>query len=234
MHPPIEPIDCYCGRGPSCSYCGHRWNSKGSGGRSRNFRGLETAFDGIFASWVTDEVLVMSRPSSRTINEYELPSKFLEAGIRLVVCCQEPGEHATCGDGVLPSGLAYRPDEFTSKGIDHLHKYWEDLEVPSFEQMTVIVRKMHETTSRGYKVSVHCHAGLGRAPLSALCFLAHRHPTESPESLLSLVRRRRGPVLNGEQEDFYFQFVQWWRSQDVESLLSDKDGEKDTGLGNDA
>lgn len=85
---------------------------------------------------------------------------------------QEVGEHAGCGDGILPgSGFSYTPERFMSYGIFHYNFSWRDMGCPALDYTLNIVQVVAFTIDAGHKIAVHCHAGLGRTGLVIACYL---------------------------------------------------------------
>ncbi|KXS09621.1 phosphatases II [Gonapodya prolifera JEL478] len=209
----MAPYICTACGGPKCMYCGHNWRKWWTRGGSR-YRGHETDVEGLYGTWVTDTLLLMSRPSTRINREYSLPTRLHSSGIRAIVCLQEVGEHPFCGDNLQESGLSYMPDEFEREGIKFINPSWEDLNVPTVEHMLNVVKFMYGIISAGGKVAVHCHAGLGRAGLTGCCYLLYSDSTQTSESVLDLVRRKRssGTVQNDKQEQFLRDFEAFARA----------------------
>jgi protein tyrosine phosphatase domain-containing protein 1 len=84
---------------------------------------------------ITDDILAMQRPSTRLIKEYNLVNVFLEKNIRAIFNLQSPFEHASCGDGIEPSGFSYIPEHWMDNGISYYNFGWTDMEVPEMETM---------------------------------------------------------------------------------------------------
>ncbi|XP_059898613.1 protein tyrosine phosphatase domain-containing protein 1 isoform X3 [Gadus macrocephalus] len=73
----------------------------------------DQAIVGLYSSWVTDDLLAMSRPSTEIIEKYKIIDQFKRNGITTVINLQKPGEHASCGNTLEPdSGFSYRPEVF--------------------------------------------------------------------------------------------------------------------------
>jgi protein tyrosine phosphatase domain-containing protein 1 len=100
---------------------------------------------------------------------------------------QEVGEHAGCGDGILPaSGFSYTPERFMSHGIFHYNFSWRDMGCPALDYTLNIVQVVAFTIDAGRKIAVHCHAGLGRTGLVIACYLVFTDrftPTEVRSAL---------------------------------------------------
>ncbi|KAI9025408.1 protein-tyrosine phosphatase-like protein [Hyaloraphidium curvatum] len=193
-----------CG-GPKCMYCGHNWKRWWHPEGAR-YQGLATDMPGVNATWVTSEMLALSRPSSRIIREYDL---FQRSGVKLLINLTEHGEHPYCGDNLAPgSGFSYYPSEFEDHGIAYINPAWEDLGVPSLELMDSVVEECKRVVERGGKVATHCHAGMGRTGLVIACFLIGRGM--DPEDALKKVRSRRtGAVQSPSQEEFLVRYKEF-------------------------
>ncbi|KAG8576564.1 hypothetical protein GDO81_009902 [Engystomops pustulosus] len=93
------------------------------GGRECRYEGPEDwtleqqAIRGLYSSWITDQILATSRPSTRLIQNYNITEQFHKYGVRSLVNAQLPWEHGHCGDSLDPqSGFSYRPQDFMDSG----------------------------------------------------------------------------------------------------------------------
>eukprot|EP00842_Homolaphlyctis_polyrhiza_P003122 jgi/Hompol1/3810/HPOL_006754-RA len=112
------------------------------------------AVDGLFSSWITDNIMAMQRPSTRLINEYKIIQKFQELGIRSIFNLQEAGEHASCGDGnEASSGFSYLPETWMDNGIFYYNFGWPDMGIPDCEVMLNIVQVMSYALESDKKVA---------------------------------------------------------------------------------
>ncbi|HMO56866.1 MAG TPA: dual specificity protein phosphatase [Roseiflexaceae bacterium] len=67
---------------------------------------------------------------------------------------------------------AERHDEFSGPPpARHLRVPVEDFHAPTIEQLQVACEFLEDTHRAGHPTLVHCHAGVGRAPLTAAAFL---------------------------------------------------------------
>ncbi|KAL2919716.1 hypothetical protein HK105_200630 [Polyrhizophydium stewartii] len=160
----MSAIHCFFCGGKECKYENWRlWTPD-------KYAGVN-AIDGLYSSWITDDILAMQRPSTRLINEYGLVKKFQECGIRSIFNLQESGEHASCGDGIEPSsGFSYLPETWMDNGIFYYNFGWTDMDTPDNETMMNIVQVMSYALESRKKIAVHCHAGLG---LTIACYLVY-------------------------------------------------------------
>uniref|UniRef100_A0A3Q1H2R7 Uncharacterized protein n=1 Tax=Anabas testudineus TaxID=64144 RepID=A0A3Q1H2R7_ANATE len=68
---------------------------------------------GLFSSWVTDDIIAMTRPSNHLIEKYNIIEQFHKLNIKSIINMQFPGEHAHCGPPLDPeSGFTYSPQTF--------------------------------------------------------------------------------------------------------------------------
>ena len=166
------------------------------------------AFKGMHCSWVGDHCLAMQRPSTRINTQHGIPPAFAAAGIKAIICLQEPGEHQHCGDGIhASSGLSYTPEEFMKHDVSFYHFPWRDMDVPDIDTAMRIAQVMTFTVDNGGKVAVHCHAGLGRTGLVIACWLVLGGVASSAAAAVSFVRRyRRGALQTRKQVRFVHEF----------------------------
>ncbi|XP_013406069.1 protein tyrosine phosphatase domain-containing protein 1 isoform X1 [Lingula anatina] len=149
----------------------------------------EMAITGLFSHWVTENILAMARPNSTNMQKHDLLEKFNDAGIKSIINLQKPGEHASCGYGLHSLGFSYDPQEFMDKGIFFYNFGWKDYGVASMSTILDMVKVMQFAVSQG-KVSIHCHAGLGRTGVLIACFLVFNNRIEADEAI-QFVRLKR-------------------------------------------
>jgi hypothetical protein len=193
-----------------CLFC------RGKGCKYENYenwlhtRNTHNAIEGVFSNWITDEVLAMARPSTRTLREYDIIGQFRAAGVGAVFNLQQPGEHRRCGDGVTDAdGFSYAPDEFTSQGIAFHNLGWRDMSAPTCEAMLDIVQLVAGAIVRCGKVAIHCHAGLGRTGLVAAAYLVLEHRLSPHDAIAHVRLRRPGSLQNKSQEQFLHDFARY-------------------------
>jgi protein-tyrosine phosphatase len=104
------------------------------------------------------------------------------------------------GIRVVLSLQAEYEDRFTGPDpIRTLRLHVPDFHAPSLEQLTEGVQFIAAAHAEELPVLVHCHAGVGRAPATAIAYLmAHRGM--SLDSAIAMIRAAR-PIIsvNGEQ-----------------------------------
>ncbi len=69
----------------------------------------------------------------------------------------------------------------------------QDFTAPSLEQLTLGVSFISRAHADGLPVLVHCHAGVGRAPIMAAAYLVANRNL-SPEAALAIIRKAR-PII---------------------------------------
>lgn len=88
----------FCG-GASCKLEDYRTNTK-----------LPNALNGVHSNWITNNIVAMQRLSERIIAAHNVYAQLKEKNIMTVLNLQEPGEHASCGDGLVGHcGFSYFP-----------------------------------------------------------------------------------------------------------------------------
>ncbi|KAI8916281.1 hypothetical protein EDD86DRAFT_222199 [Gorgonomyces haynaldii] len=194
----MSTLHCmFCG-GKECKYENYKlWNTEKSG---------KNAIDGLYSSWITPEILAMQRPSSRLIKEFDLTNVFQKNGIGAVFNLQQSGEHASCGDGIHPSGFSYLPEEWMDKGIYYYNFGWQDMETPEMQTILDIVQVMAYSIKKTGKIAVHCHAGLGRTGLSIACYLIFSESIKAESAILLVRSKRPGSVQTQKQVQFVNNF----------------------------
>ncbi|KAM4036533.1 protein tyrosine phosphatase domain-containing protein 1-like isoform 2-T2 [Anomaloglossus baeobatrachus] len=176
------------------------------GGRECRYEGPEDwtveqqAIRGLYSSWITDEILATSRPSTRLIQDHNITEQFHKYGIRSLINAQHPWEHGYCGDSLDPeSGFSYRPQDFMDSGIP----------VPRIlDAVKVIAFALREG-----RVAVHCHAGLGRTGLLIACYLIYACRVRAADAIRFLRLRRPGSIQTRSQVSLVCEFALFLSSQ---------------------
>ncbi|KAI8996113.1 protein-tyrosine phosphatase-like protein [Gaertneriomyces semiglobifer] len=151
-----------------CFFCG------GKDCKYENWRvWSDVAIEGLYSSWITDTILATARPSTRLMKAHSIVKSFQQKNITAVFCLQEPGEHASCGDGVQSNGWSYNVEDFMDAGIHWYWFGWRDMDVPDVKHMLRLVQVMASVIEIGGGIAVHCHAGLGRTGLAIACYLVY-------------------------------------------------------------
>ncbi|KAM8972160.1 protein tyrosine phosphatase domain-containing protein 1-like [Pelodytes ibericus] len=189
------------------------------GGRDCRYEGPEVwsleqqAVKGLYSSWITDEILAMSRPSSRLINEYNITEQFNRYGIRSLVNAQLPWEHPYCGDSLDPqSGFSYRPQDFMDSGISFYNFSLPDFGVVPVPRVLDAVKVIAFALREG-KVAVHCHAGLGRTGVLIACYLIFACRARAADVIQFVRLRRPGSIQTGSQVSLVCDFALFLTSQ---------------------
>uniref|UniRef100_A0A8C5WCL9 Uncharacterized protein n=1 Tax=Leptobrachium leishanense TaxID=445787 RepID=A0A8C5WCL9_9ANUR len=189
------------------------------GGRECRYEGPEgwsleqQAVKGLYSSWVTDEILAMSRPSTRLIKDYNITEQFHRFGIRSVVNAQIPFEHPYCGDSLDPqSGFSYRPQDFMDSGISFYNFSLPDFGVVSVPRILDAVKVIAFALQEG-KIAVHCHAGLGRTGFLIACYLVFACRATAADVIRFVRLRRPGSIQTGGQVSLVCDFALFLSSQ---------------------
>ncbi|XP_012693979.1 protein tyrosine phosphatase domain-containing protein 1 isoform X2 [Clupea harengus] len=175
---------------------GHMQCSMTCGGRACKYENPsrwsdeEQAIKGLYSSWITDNLLAMSRPSTEIIEKYHIIEQFQRCSLKTVINLQRPGEHASCGNPLeVESGFTYRPEIFMEAGIYFYNFGWKDYGVASLTTILDMVKVMSFAIQEG-KMAIHCHAGLGRTGVLLACYLVFNSRMSADQAIL-FVRAKR-------------------------------------------
>ncbi|KAM9313404.1 protein tyrosine phosphatase domain-containing protein 1-like [Gastrophryne carolinensis] len=189
------------------------------GGRECRYEGPEVwtveqqAIQGLYSSWITDEILATSRPSTRLIQEHNITDQFHKYGIRSVVNAQIPWEHGYCGDSLEPqSGFSYRPQDFMDCGISFYNFGLPDFGVVPVPRVLDAVKVIAFALREG-RVAVHCHAGLGRTGVLIACYLIYACRVSAADAIRFVRLRRPGSIQTGSQVSLICDFALFLSSQ---------------------
>mmetsp|Transcript_2771 Transcript_2771/g.2927 ORF Transcript_2771/g.2927 Transcript_2771/m.2927 type:complete len:466 (-) Transcript_2771:584-1981(-) len=188
-----------------CMFCG------GATCKNENWlRHPNAAIEGLHSDWITEDILAMQRPSERLIQEYNILEQFQDNGILAVLNVQLPGEHPSCGDGIIDKcGFSYNPETLSDAGIKFFNFGWWDMTVPTLDHMLNVVQVMALTIESDNKIAVHCHAGFGRTGLAIACYLIFAE-SRTPEEAITMVRDKRPKSLQTRaQRKFVAEFEKY-------------------------
>ncbi|CAH8549668.1 unnamed protein product [Schistosoma haematobium] len=138
----------FCG-GSKCKYCNP----------SSFFDVTKMHLNGLYSTWITQNILATSRPSETLIKEFDIIEQFKRMSIRSIFNMETAGEHSSCGFGVLSSGFSYDPLSFMKNNIAFYNFSWCDYDVASLQFILDTVTVIQFAIFKG-KIAIHCHAGL--------------------------------------------------------------------------
>ncbi|KAI9221738.1 protein-tyrosine phosphatase-like protein [Blastocladiella britannica] len=188
----------FCG-GRTCKYCGPA--------RAELFPPTQIVLPGLYSSWITPNILAMARPSADLMANGNLVEEMRVRGVTSVINLQQLHEHPQCGYGVMPkTGFSYDPEEFIKAGFYFFNFSWEDMNVPTLEQILSIVKVMASQILAGRGVAVHCHAGLGRTGLAIACYLVYNEGMNATQAIALVRESRPGSVQTPKQVAFVTAF----------------------------
>ncbi|XP_035593845.1 protein tyrosine phosphatase domain-containing protein 1-like [Oncorhynchus keta] len=168
------------------------------------------AIKGLYSSWVTENLLAMARPSTALIEKYNIIDQFKRCGLKTVINLQRPGEHASCGPNTLEpeSGFSYRPEVFMENDIYFYNFGWNDYGVASLTSILDMVKVMSFAMQEG-KMSVHCHAGLGRTGVLLACYLVFATRMTADQAIVFVRSKRPNSIQTRGQLYCVREFAQF-------------------------
>ncbi len=136
--------------------------------------------------------------------------KFLDAGINYFVDLTERKELKTNGGKQNPYAEELKKAA-QKRGMKFRHKRMpiKDHKVTTAAHMAEIVAKIHRAVSKGYKVYIHCAAGIGRTGTAVGCYLRSKGLTgEQALGLISELRKKcKKPICDSPRSDIQRDFV---------------------------
>ncbi|XP_034826482.2 uncharacterized protein [Maniola hyperantus] len=148
-----------------------------------------SAIQGLYSDWVTDDILAMARPSTAGIAARNIIQQFHSWGIRTVINLQTSGEHASCGPPLTNSGFTYDPNIFMINDIYYYNFAWPDYGEASLSGLLDMAKVLSFALQEG-RVAIHCHAGLGRTGVLIACYLVYSLRIRANDAI-RLVRKKR-------------------------------------------
>ena len=121
-------------------------------------------------------------------------------------------------DGLAPyANWAIEEGEKAGKSIQYQRFSINDMEIPSHEEMTLILDAIDTNINTGRRIYVHCYGGVGRTGTVVGCYLV-RHGIDGEQAIRQIATWRAGTPkgwrISPETED-QRQLIMSWREQDV-------------------
>ncbi|CAH2237694.1 jg11370 [Pararge aegeria aegeria] len=152
-----------------------------------------SAVQGLYSDWVTDDILAMARPSTVGIAARNIIQQFHSWGIRTVINLQTPGEHASCGPALTKSGFTYDPNVFMSNDIYYYNFAWPDYGEASLSGLLDMAKVLSFALQEG-RVAIHCHAAVCALLLIFTPIIGYRLWMEPFKGVCSCTTRLHGKV----------------------------------------
>nr|CAH8848374.1 unnamed protein product [Trichobilharzia regenti] len=184
----------FCG-GSKCKYCDP----------PSHFDVSKMQIYGLYSTWITPNILASSRPSRDLVDRFAIIDQFQKMNICSIFNMQTPGEHSSCGYGVLSSGFSYEPSQFMQRNIFFYNFSWCDYGVASLSFILDTVVVIQFSILKG-KVAIHCHAGLGRTGVIIACYLVFNNRISAGEAIRYVRFRRPGSIQTQNQVESIYQF----------------------------
>lgn len=156
------------------------------------FQEKDYVIKGLFSNWVPPHFVAVSRPTTETVRDFDIPQQFLDLGIKGIVNLQTPGEHGQCYT-LEASGFSYNPEDFMAKGIFFYNYAWPDFGVPNINELLDVVQVVDFSVGLG-KVAIHCHAGKGRTCALIACYLVYVHRVPASAAICYVRQYRAGSI----------------------------------------
>ncbi|KAG8187727.1 hypothetical protein JTE90_015597 [Oedothorax gibbosus] len=170
---------------------------------------------GTFSTWITDDIVTMSRPSTETIDKYKIIKQFREFGIKSLINLQQRGEHSSCGVRLEPSGFTYDPQVFMENKSKLIKYYFKHClcrrkDFGSVPKTTLLdmVKVLSFALSEG-KVAIHSHAGLGRAGVLVACYLVYSLRCKPTDAVEYVRNKRPGAIQTKSHVESVQAFAQF-------------------------
>uniref|UniRef100_A0A914IDW8 Uncharacterized protein n=1 Tax=Globodera rostochiensis TaxID=31243 RepID=A0A914IDW8_GLORO len=196
MTPESMKCKLYC-KGTKCIYC-----------NPENWTECQQAIKGLYSNWITDEILAMARPTSRTFEEFGLIKQLKRLGIRTILNLQCAKEHDFCGPPLIAhTGFTYDPEIIMGEKVYYFNFAIPDFGTASSKSILDICKVIWFSLTYG-RTAVHCHAGLGRTGTLIACFFVWSKGMSSSNAIEVVRRARPNSIQSIDQinvvEEFEF------------------------------
>ena len=168
------------------------------------------AIKGLISVLFSGCIFSSQRPNTILIETKDLIKVFKENDIKLIVNCEIPGEHPSCGPNKrleLDNGYAYSPSLFIAEDIDVLNCGFQEDSVPfTLDFIIDVVKKISYIVKyKKGKVLVHGHSCTGRPCLVIICFLIY-YFNKTAEEAINIVREKMKTAINDSQKEYIYKF----------------------------
>lgn len=149
--------------------------------------------------------------------------KFLKSHHNIGLVCSLI-EEASCP----PETMFHASEDSPEDGPDSLHVDWQDMSIPTIQQIDSLLQTTNEYIQRGLAVVYHCFGGKGRTGTALCCYLLkYRSGEYSTESAINFVRELRpNSVETASQELFIANYERHLKGQTPIQIAPDLENPK--------